>query len=146
MDRRSDKHGPLLDEEMEQETRGLTQGAPVDSRAEEWHEPEPSGEGEPLVTLEPDPGAPKHDIGEAGEPADGAPPPAARDDRAAVAAYLRRSVFPAKRDRLIQEARGNNAPDQVINELRRLDGDSVYHTAAHAWAAATGMSEHEHRF
>lgn len=146
MDRGSDKHSPRLDEEMERETRGLTQGAPADSRAEEWRETEPSGEDEPLVSIEPDPEAPKSDIAEADDDAAGVASPAERDDRATVATYLRRSVFPAKRNQLIREAEANNAPDHVLAELRRLDSETVFANVAQAWSAATGLPEHEHRF
>lgn len=38
--RTSDKHGPLLDDEMKQEVEGqVRSGRPT--RAEEWHDPEP---------------------------------------------------------------------------------------------------------
>src|SRR5215813_10001229 len=102
MDRGSDKHGPRVDEELEQETRGLTQGGPTDSRAEDWHEPEPSGEDEPLVSLDPEQPAE-----EMADEAPGTVSEADRDDRATMASYLRRSVFPAKRDELIKDARSN---------------------------------------
>src|SRR4051794_34307576 len=42
----TDKHGPLLDEELQHETRGLVQGG-RSSRAEEWRDPEPAGEDQP---------------------------------------------------------------------------------------------------
>jgi hypothetical protein len=143
MDRGSDKHAPRLDEQLDRETRGLTQGAGVGGRADESREPEPSGEDQPLVSLEPDADAPKSDIA---EDTLGAISPAERDDRAAVATYLRRSVFPAKRSQLIREAEANNAPDHVLDELRRLDDDAEYATVADAWAAATGLPAHERRF
>src|SRR5207248_9963982 len=46
MDRGNSKHGPRLDDEMEHEVRGILQGG-VDTRAEEWHDPEPAGEDQP---------------------------------------------------------------------------------------------------
>jgi hypothetical protein len=40
IERSSDKHGPVLDEEMKKEVEGqLRAGRPT--RAEEWHDPEP---------------------------------------------------------------------------------------------------------
>jgi hypothetical protein len=41
MERGNTKHSPLVDEEMEQETRSLEQGAPVSSRVEDHREVEP---------------------------------------------------------------------------------------------------------
>ena len=42
----TDKHGRLLDEELQHETRGLVQGN-RSSRAEEWRDPQPAGEYQP---------------------------------------------------------------------------------------------------
>lgn len=47
MERGSDKHAPRVDDEMERETRSMTQGAPVEARAEESRMKEPSDDGEP---------------------------------------------------------------------------------------------------
>ena len=44
MERGSDKHGPLEDEEMKHETRSMEQGAPVPSRVEDHREMEPVDE------------------------------------------------------------------------------------------------------
>jgi len=41
MERGSDKHGPLVDEEMKEEVRPIEQGAPVPSRVEDEREIEP---------------------------------------------------------------------------------------------------------
>ena len=41
VERKSDKHGPRVDEEMEHEVRSMEQGAPVPSRVEEHRETEP---------------------------------------------------------------------------------------------------------
>ena len=38
MERGSDKHSPRVDEELEHETRSLEQGAPIESRVEEYRE------------------------------------------------------------------------------------------------------------
>ena len=47
MERGSDKHAPRIDEEMERETRSMTQGSPIESRADEARAKEPPGDGEP---------------------------------------------------------------------------------------------------
>jgi hypothetical protein len=41
MERGSDKHGPVVDEEMKEEVRPIEQGAPVPSRVEDEREIEP---------------------------------------------------------------------------------------------------------
>lgn len=126
MDRGSDKHGARMDEELDHETQGLTRGGPADGRAEEWHEPEPSADDEPAVAFDPEPGP--------------------HDDLAEFGSYLRRSAFPATGRQLVREAEANQAPDHVLDGLRRLDGTRDYATVAEAWAAVTGESEHGHRF
>jgi phage shock protein A len=44
LERGSDKHSPRVDEQLEHDTRSLTQGAPVESRVEEFREQEGPGE------------------------------------------------------------------------------------------------------
>ena len=41
MERGSDEHGPLVDDELKRETRSMEQGAPVSSRVEPHREVEP---------------------------------------------------------------------------------------------------------
>lgn len=47
MERGSDKHSPRLDDEMDHETRSMTQGSPIEARADEARMKEPAGEEEP---------------------------------------------------------------------------------------------------
>ena len=49
MERGSDKHGPRVDEALEQRTGSLDQGAPVESRADEARAEETPGEDQPPV-------------------------------------------------------------------------------------------------
>jgi hypothetical protein len=135
MDRGSSKHGPRLDEQMEQETRGIVQGGPNDARVEEWHDPEPSGEDQPDVSAVPHP-----DAGEMG----GAPTgmtPEDREERSRLGRYLRRSVFPADRAALIAEARENQAPDDIVARLRGLPQGPTFQTVAEVWAAGVDVPE-----
>ena len=46
MGRGSDKHAPRLDDEMEHETSSMTQGSPIEARADEARMKEPAGEEE----------------------------------------------------------------------------------------------------
>ena len=48
VERRSDKHSPRADEELQKETQSLEQGSPIEVRAEESREQEGPGEGEPI--------------------------------------------------------------------------------------------------
>jgi hypothetical protein len=47
MERKSNLHGPRLDDELAHEVASLTHGAPVEARAEESRLMEDAGDGEP---------------------------------------------------------------------------------------------------
>lgn len=47
MERGSDKHTPRLDDELDNETKSMTQGAPIEARADEARMKEPPGDDEP---------------------------------------------------------------------------------------------------
>src|SRR5438105_6153729 len=94
MERGSSKHGPRLDDELEHEVRGLLQGQNTEGRVEEWHDPEPSGEDQPVVGEYPDSGDDLPGGAPAGITA------AEADRRAYFASFLSRSLFPADRARL----------------------------------------------
>jgi hypothetical protein len=49
MERGSDKHAPRLDDEMDRETRSMTQGSPIEARADEARMKEPPADGEPVA-------------------------------------------------------------------------------------------------
>jgi Protein of unknown function (DUF2795) len=127
VERGSDKHGPLRDDELASETEGMTRAA-RGTHAEEWAEAEPSGDDQPASSL--DPQGP--DIG-------GTPPGMDADDvegRSELGQSLRRGAFPADRDGLIAEATEANARDAVIAELRRLpDGGRQYQNVEEVWEA-----------
>jgi len=116
--RDSDKHGPRLDDELKHEVAGLQQGAPVEPRAEEWRTPEP-----------PD------------EDADEQAPGTATEARSELARYLRPSRFPARREDLLTEAVDQNAPDEIVDRLRRLPGDVAFDNVADVWVALGGGRE-----
>lgn len=133
MEKGSDKVSARLDEELKSETEGLVR-ANRETRAEEWHQLEPSGEDQPDVDL----GADGPVIG--GTPAgmDG------RDveGRAELAGYLGAEVYPAVREQLIGAAMDRYAPDRVVDELRRLPSGRVFHTVSEVWEALGGHVEH----
>ena len=47
MERGSDKHSPRVDDEMDHETRSMTQGSPIEARSDEARKKEPEADGEP---------------------------------------------------------------------------------------------------
>jgi hypothetical protein len=47
MERGSDKHTGRLDDELDQETKSMTQGAPIEARADEGRMKEPPADDEP---------------------------------------------------------------------------------------------------
>src|SRR4051794_218391 len=133
MERSSDKHSPRLDDELKHELSSLTQGAPVESRADESREQEGPADGEPtpdaLLTGEPAPAPPDaltHDEVEA---------------RAELARHLQPSVFPADRDALIESARSMGASDELADSLRRLPEGTFDHLEA-VWEALGGRVEY----
>jgi hypothetical protein len=136
MEHGADKHGARLDEEMKHATEGMTR-AGRSTRAEESRDPEPSGEDQPDVDRSPD-----------ATLTGGTPDGMTAEDvelRSELASFLDRSTFPAVRTQLMDEAMGNNAPDRVIAELRRLPDGREYANVNEIWATLGGGTE-QHRF
>jgi hypothetical protein len=129
MERQSTKHSPRLDDDMKQDTQSLERGAPVEAHVEEEREQEPAAdrEREPSARA-----APPGTLG-----------PDERTARTELSRHLRSSVFPAGRDALLGEAAENNAPDVVVDALRRLPPDATYGTVHEVWAALGGEVETE---
>ena len=130
MERGSDKHSPRVDEELDHETRSLQQGAPIESRVEEFREQEGPGEDQPT----PEPrltegltGSLDLDDAEA---------------RSDIARYLDPSAFPADRDGLVANAEANNAPEAVLERLQALPAGRTYDALPDVWAALGGTDEH----
>jgi hypothetical protein len=128
--------GPEHDEQLKHETQGLIQGG-RSSRAQEWRDPEPAGEDQPTG-----------DVGIVPDDRRAVPAGMTPQDvleRSELARFLGRSTFPADRDRLIEVARGNQAPDHVISMLQRVDGGQEYvNLQAVAQAAGIGTETGEH--
>jgi hypothetical protein len=131
----SDKHGPLLDEELEHETRGLVQGG-HSTRAEEFRDPEPAGEDQPT--------------GDRIYPEDrrGNPEGMTQDDvdeRTDIARSLGTSAFPGDRDSLVAVAEENEATDHVVGLLRSLPAGRAFENVQDV-ARALGLHVETHRF
>jgi hypothetical protein len=131
----TDKHGPLLDEELQHETRGLVQGG-RSSRAEEWRDPEPAGEDQPT--------------GDRIYPEDRRGNPEGMtqtdvDERSDIARSLGTSAFPGTRDELVAVAAENEATDHVLSLLRSLPADQTFQNVQEV-ATALGLHVETHRF
>jgi hypothetical protein len=59
------------------------------------------------------------------------------EGRAALAATFPPSIFPTRRDRLVEEARSRFADDSVVATLERLP-DREYETVGQVWDAIQG--------
>ena len=114
MQRGSDKHGPIADEQLKDEVEPLERGAPVSARAEEFRDPEAAGDRE----REPDARLTVDDA----------------ELRSTIARWLHRVDYPAPKEALIAEAERNNATPDVIGILRRLP-DEVYENVQQIWIA-----------
>ena len=133
MERGSDKHGRLLDEHLDHETKSLRQGAPVESRADDRRVQEDNGDDEPVVdallTSLADFGGLSHDEIEA---------------RSELARHLQPSIFPARRSELVASASALGAPPLLIEALAQLP-DKSYENVQAVWAALGGHAEsHDH--
>ena len=134
MPRGSDKHSPRIDDGLEHDTRPLTQGAPMESRADEARQQEGAADDEPttdtLLTgdLHPEQAQEAlldHDEAEA---------------RSKMASFLRPSIWPADREALVACAEDLQAPPDVLADLRRLPDGTFTHTEA-VWEALGGRVE-----
>lgn len=102
-----DHINPQRDDELKHEMQGRLRGQHP-TRAEEWHEPEPSADDDPPVAAGPLP--PRGSTSER-EAADEA-------FRYELARHLRLSAFPAHRGELLRVLDEEHAPDEMVEILR----------------------------
>ena len=131
----TDKHGRLLDEELEHETRGLVQGG-HSTRAEEWRDPQPAGEDQPT-------GDRIYPESRRGNPEGMTQTDV--DERSDIARSLGTSAFPGTRDELVAIAADNEATDHVLSLLRSLPADQTFENVQDV-ATALGLHVETHRF
>lgn len=125
MERGSDKHGPLIDDELKEEAGSLERGAPPDSRAAEGRQQEAPGDREPVSDARlRKPGGPIAGLGSDPEEA-----------RRELGRSLEPSVFPADRETLLSSAHGQNARAPVIEALASLPEGSVFADVGEVWRA-----------
>lgn len=123
-----------MDDSLAQETEGLVRGG-GQTHAEEWRQVEPSGEDEPRVDRVPE-----------GAPVGGTPAGMTADDvegRSELASYLSPTVYPAVREQLIGVAMDNQAPDRVVDTLRRLPAGRTFENVNDVWSTLGGHVESE---
>jgi hypothetical protein len=136
VDRGSDKHSPMVDDQLKHETEGLVRGG-RDSHAEEWKQPEPSGDDQPDSDRMPN-----------GSLVGGTPDGMSGDDvegRSELASYVGKEVYPAVREQLIGAAMDNNAPPRLVDAIRRLPSGRTFANANEVWSQLGGGTE-QHRF
>ncbi|MEU3861738.1 DUF2795 domain-containing protein [Streptomyces sp. NPDC028722] len=119
MERGSNPVGPRRDDEMKHELEGqLRAGRPT--HVEETNEPEPPADDDIRV----DPGGPVPPPGEQREQARAA---AEADSlRIELARHLERAAFPGDRQRLLDMLQAHNAPDPVLEAVRKLPESGEY--------------------
>lgn len=132
MERGSDKHSPMRDEQLKHETEGLVR-AGHSTHAEEWKDPEPSGEDQPDADKMPD-----------GTLHGGIPAGMTDEDvegRAEVATYLGKDSYPMVREQIINLAIDRQAPARVVDLVRELPSGREFHNVNEVWAAIGGHVE-----
>ena len=105
----------------------------VDTRVEEWHDPEAPGEDQPGATRAP-----------AGYERTGVPPgmtPADVEGRSELGRFIPRSALPGDRDDLLAAAEEMEAPQWVVDRLGELPAGQQYETINQIWAALGGHNE-----
>jgi hypothetical protein len=134
MERGSDKHSARIDDGLAHDTRPLTQGAPLEPRADEAREQEGAADDEPttdaLLTGDPRP----EEVGDSLLDHDEA------ELRSRIASSLRPSVWPADRGKLVACAEEMHATADVLERLRQLPDGTFSHTEA-VWEALGGRVE-----
>jgi hypothetical protein len=134
VDRGSDKHSPLRDEQLKHETEGLVRSG-HSTHAEEWRDPEPAGEDQPDADRVPDAtqhgGTPQ---GMDGEDVEG---------RSELASYLGKDSYPMVRAQVLDLVIDRSAPDRVVDLVRRLPSGREFHNVNEIWAAVGGHIEGE---
>ena len=66
-------------------------------------------------------------------------------ERSELARHLRGSIFPAERPAIVQCALEEDAPDEMIEELRRLPDEEVFVNVEAVWEALGGHRERRTR-
>ncbi|MFD7924254.1 DUF2795 domain-containing protein [Streptomyces sp. NPDC059740] len=129
MQRGSDRLSVHRDDEMKHELQGMLRSG-HSTRAEEWHDPEPSADDDPVVSVGPVP-AP----GSMG---------AMEELRFELARHLGRGPFPADRADLLRTLTEQGAPEMLRENVRSLPAKGRYanvHEVTQELVAREGTAE-----
>lgn len=66
------------------------------------------------------------------------------DRRAELARHITSAAWPAARDDLVETARLDQAPQEIIDSLRRLPREERFENVQEVWAAMGGATEGTH--
>jgi hypothetical protein len=125
---RGDRHGPALDDELSRETEGMVRGT-GSTHAEEWKEPEPTGE-VPMEGREP-----------------GSPPGMEPDDvdtRSEVAKALAPLTFPVTTAQILDRFDQAGVRESIMAAVRRLPSNGSYDSLNDV-VRALGIPTERHR-
>lgn len=118
MQRESDKHGSRLDDQLAHEVESLTRGnSPEEARSREDRVLEEPTEDDVQTVL---------------------------DQRAELARHITAAAWPAARDDLVETARLERAPQEILDSLRRLPSEARFDNVQEVWAALGGTTEGTH--
>ena len=134
MSEQTGQHGPLQDDQLAHEVRGLVQGG-HGTHAEEWADPQAPGEDQPDASA--------ILSGERGGLAPGLTEEAV-DERSEIARFLGRAAFPGDREALVAVALENEATDHVLAELQRLPAGETFRNVGDV-TRALGYPAESHR-
>jgi hypothetical protein len=123
----SAKHTRRLDEELKKETTGMVQGGAAGSRVEEGKMTEDPGSMQPIHDPAPRP--------------DGVMTRDEIEMRSAIARAIDGSIFPADRERLVQNARDHDTPSEIVAALQRLPEGIRFINVESVWEALGGDVE-----
>ena len=134
MERGSDKHSPMLDDQLKHETEGLVRSG-RSTHAEEWKDPEPAGEDQPEADL-----APESTL-HGGTPAGMTPDDV--DGRAELAGFIGKDAYPLVREQVLEIVIDAEAPVRVVDLVRELPSGREFHNANDLWSALGGSVERD---
>ena len=132
IERGSDKHGARADDALAGEVEGAMRSG-HSTHAQEWKDPEPSGEDQPDVDLNPN-GTLTGGTAEGVDSGD-------IEGRSELATRLGKEVWPATADVLRDVAEENQAPDRILQQLASLPEGRTYENVQQVWEDLGGGRE-----
>jgi hypothetical protein len=132
----SDKHGVVQDDYLKHETQGLERSG-RSTHVEEWADPEPSGEDQPMASLDPNGGL------TGGVPSGMTPREV--EERSLLARHLGKSIYPATRADIVAKLREEHAPSRFVDRVEQLPDGKQFENVQEI-AMALGMHVETQRF